>query len=355
MSKKSFALFLALIMVLSLSVFTACNPSDEEEENPSVSLYDSALDHEIILTDYHPRSREGTITILDLNRLKQDWMALDWKNPENASAVIWEWSRKGIEFCGVKYRELPTGEQYVLAVDSFGQVFVIDYRTTEVAYVLKDERGTESTDPDSLYNAHSAEMLPNGDIIVACSGYGEESWDYENGGLRYFKLSGSNYVLKSTLSLPFAHAVLWDPSENCLWSVGYEGVVSVDVDTDAGEMTKNEAKSLSDVNFSGHDMVPAFGNDGQFYVSDNNGVYRFDAAAKTLTRSSDYSGGTVKGIAQFEDGTVVTSNWTNYLYVYVPMTEENDRGYRVQRIPVPIGNNRNTTIYKVHTCTPRYE
>ena len=88
MNKKSFALFLALIMVLSLSVFTACNPSDEEEENPSVSLYDPALDHEIILTDYPPRSRVGTITILDLNRLKQDWMALDWKKPENASAVI---------------------------------------------------------------------------------------------------------------------------------------------------------------------------------------------------------------------------------------------------------------------------
>ena len=354
MNKKLFALFLALTMILSLSGFTACNSSDEEEI-PNVSLYDPSKDHEIILTDFNPRRRSGSSVILNLNRLKQDWTRLNWKAEEDSSAVIWEWSRPGTEFCGVKYRELPTGEQYVLAVDSVGQVFVIDYRTVEVEYRLADDGGTRSTDPDSLYNAHSAEMLPNGDIIVACSGYGEGSWNYENGGLRYFKQSGSSYVLKSTLSLPFAHAILWDPSEECLWSVGYEGIVAVDVDSDMGTMEKNEEKSLSESYFTGHDMVPVYGKDGQFYVSDSGSVYLFDVAAKTLTRSSDYSLSNVKGIAQFDDGTVITSNWTNYLYVYQTMTQPDKRGNHVQRIPIAIGNDRDTQIYKVNTCTPKYE
>ncbi|MBQ5743119.1 MAG: hypothetical protein IIV79_02870 [Clostridia bacterium] len=347
--------------VTDISTDTVDTVSSTSSGSPSVavgtSLYDSSVDHKVILTHYDPRNGywKGSIVVLDLNRVDQDWKKLDWKKPENSSVVLWKWEYNYLEFCGVKYRELPTGEKYVLAVSSSGYVFVIDYETREVAYFLSNDRSVANTDMKSFYNAHSAEMLPNGDLIVACSGYAERGWNYQNGGLRYLKRTEHGYEMTDTLSLPFAHAAHWDPSENCLWSIGFEGIVAVNLDTENGKMTKNAAKSLKKNDFTGHDIAPAFGMDGFFYVSDHSTVYLFDSATKTLKNMADYSRSGVKGIAHFEDGTLVTSTWSNAVVIYVKRAADNANGYTVKRNWATLGENTATQVYKIHTFTSKYE
>ena len=333
---------------------TSTSASGSSASSPK-SLYDTSIEHKVIMTDWNASGWKTTVVVLDLNLVEQDWERLDWKQSANASAAVWKWTYSGREFCGVKYRELSTGEKYVLAVSSNGIVCIVDYKTKTTAYKLTDGSGTRSTDMNSLYNAHSAEMLPNGDLIVACSGYAETGWNYENGGLRYYKRTNSGYVFSSYLSLPFAHAVHWDPSANCLWSIGFEGIVAVKVNTQNGTMTKIASKSLKKTNFTGHDLAPAFGTDGCFWVSDNNNVYLFDSAAKTLTRSTDYPHGGIKGIAHFEDGTIMMSTWQNGLFLYVNRVSATTKGYKPYRTWVSIGTSANTRIYKIHTFTAKYE
>ena len=321
---------------------------------PTEPLYDASIEHKVILTDNSARK----IVILDLNVAKEDWKKLDWRKSSNSAVRVWE-SKILTDFCGVKYRELPTGEKYVLATSSYGSAYVIDYETKNTVATLTNYPSQPSVE-GSLYNAHSIEMLPNGDIIVACSGYQVDntSYNYQNGGLRYFKriVDGTkvSYEYKSSLTLPFAHAALWDPSENCLWSIGFEGVVAVDVNTATCTMTKNAAKSLSKVNFTGHDMVPAFGREGCFWISDNSSIYLFDAVAKKLHRTFTYTSKGIKGMAYFEDGTMVTSDWSNSLRIYVNKPANNKDGYKLQTSKVEISGS-GTQIYKIHTCTPRYE
>ncbi len=296
------------------------------------------------------------IIVLDLNLVNEQWTKLDWKKSGNPQPY-WKYSG-GRAYCGVKYRETSSGEKFVIATESSGYVDIINFTTGRKVKTLSDDWWyTDNTDDDSLYNAHEAEMLPNGDIIVACSGYAESGWNYENGGLRYYKRSGNNWTLQSYLTLPFAHAAVWDPSENCLWTVAFDGVVAVDVNTSTGTMSKNTSKSYSRSGFSGHDMVPAYGMDGCFWVSDNSSVYLFDSAKKTLTRSSYYSVSQVKGIAYFADGTMITTpayqsqnpQWyATSLYVYITKAS-NDYVPVLQKVPTTAG------IYKVHTFTKNYE
>ena len=320
---------------------------------PDAPLYDATIEHKVILTD----NTNGKIVILDMNKVNKDWVKLDWKTSSNSSVCVWS-SNSIRDFCGVKYRELPTGEKYVLATSSSGYAYIIDYKTKQTVATLTNYLSSPKKD-GALYNAHSIEMLPNGDVIVACSGYQVDntSYNYQNGGLRYFKRkkSGStvSYEYKGYLTVPFAHAALWDPSANCLWTIGFEGIVAVDINTSSCTMTKNTAKSLKRSSFTGHDMVPAFGMDGCFWVSDNSYVYLFDSATKTLKRNTTYSASGVKGMAYFEDGTMVTSNWSKKLTVYVNNPYDNNKGYKIAETEVAIKGSG--TYYKIHTCTAKYE
>ena len=296
----------------------------------------------MILTD----NSMGGIVALDLDNCNMQWRDLDWKK-SSSTIQLWCVSLNDWGLCGVKYRYSSYYKKYVvLATASSGKVYAVDYQTKQRLWYVNDRK--DNNRDISLYNAHSIEMLPNGDIIVATSGYAEGSAYYENGGLHYYP-AGST-TRSDFLSLPFAHAVLWDPSNECLWSIGFEGIVAVKV-TGSGRnasMTKIPGKSLKLSNFTGHDMVPAFGMDGKFWVADNSNVYLFDSATKTLTKDITYTASGVKGIAYFEDGTMLHSTWNKSFALYWSAAATN---YRIQRSVLSTSNK----FYKVHTMTDKYE
>lgn len=340
MKKRLLALFLLLLTTSSL---VACNDGSKKEAPPDVPYYDKKVDHKVILTD----NTKGSLVALDLDDLNRNWMHLDWKKRGNDFKELWSVDLKNDDLCGVKYRYSSFyGTHVVLATASTGQAYAIDYRSKQVLWSVND--CSYDKDVISLYNAHSIEMLPNGDIIVATSGYGEGDARYKNGGLHYYP-AGSN-TRSEFLSLPFAHAVLWDPTNKCLWAIGYEGVVAVKI-TGEGEgafMTKIPEMSYEMSYFSGHDMVPAFGMKGKYWISDSSNVYLYDTATKEMTRHDTYSMASVKGIAYFEDGTFIASTWGDLLTIFVTAPEYDYK----PRINISYIS---TKIYKIHTMTAQYE
>jgi hypothetical protein len=200
----------------------------------------------------------------------------------------------------------------------------------------------------SLYNAHAAEILPNGDLVVATSGYqnDKDGSYYRNGGLHYYPAGSKTRA--AFLSLPFAHAVLWDDKNECLWAVGFEGVVAVKISGYGSNVTmeKIEGMGCKKTNFTGHDMVPAYGMEGKFWVTDNSRVYLFDSATGSLTTATKYTKGAVKGVAYFEDGTMVQAHWTKNLTLCLI----NEAGAASQKITLALPQQ----IYKVRTFSKNY-
>ena len=315
-------------------------------QTPDVPVYDETLDHKVILTDV----TRGSIVVLDLDEREDDWKNVNWIK-SGSKTRIWEMDLGDSAICGVKYRYSPYYQKDVILVtSSAGKAYILDYEAKTILWQVNDR-----IDDDfniSLYNAHSIEMLPNGDIVIASSGYAEHGANYENGGVHYYP-AGST-TRGDFYSLPFAHAVHWDPDNECVWTIGYEGVVALKVTGEGKQARFSKIKELSyaKTQFTGHDLVPAFGMDGKYWISDNNSIYLYDSATQTLSRSRDYVASSVKGIAYFEDGTMVISPATENTYskmleVYVttPKTQ-----YKPSKNLVQTAEG----VYKIHVFTKDY-
>ncbi len=311
MKRKVLAMITALILTASLSACgkdpTPANPTtgtqsdtlqtsltDAPSDNPSAPqtpvgkyTFDPNLDHKILVTDV----KNGSVAVLDLNRCRDE----EFSDLTEETCVVWEWDGGDANLAGVKFRESSYYNTYVvLAAASGGWAKVIDYGSKKELWSVDK----------NIHNAHSIEMLPDGDIIVAACGHGEK--EYTDGGLHYYPAGSTEEA--AFLELPCAHAALWDPEKEVLWSVGYEGIVAVKITKTDGKVTLTKVPDLGvkKREFSGHDMVPA-SEPGTFWVSDHPSLYLFDSNKNTLTKNIPYTDVGIKGIASFADGTMVMS------------------------------------------------
>lgn len=310
-------------------------------------VYNATKDHRIILAE----NTVGSILVLDLDNCKGDWSLANWKK-SNSTVKVKEFSTNGdTNVSDVKFRYSSYYRKDVLiTASSVGIVRILDYSATSqknaVLFEMRDFIPNEKE--ISLYNAHAAEILPNGDVVVATSGYqnDKDGSYYRNGGLHYYPAGSKTRA--AFLSLPFAHAVLWDDKNECLWAVGFEGVVAVKISGYGSNATmeKIEGMGCKKTNFTGHDMVPAYGMEGKFWVTDNSRVYLFDSATGELSKADQYTKGAVKGAAYFEDGTMVQAHWTKNLTLCLI----NEAGAASQKITLALPQQ----IYKVRTFSKNY-
>ena len=323
---------------------TSSDLSDESQDVEKPFGFDPDLEHKVILTD----NTHAAIVVLDLN--KSDMKNVDWRTDTSLAEAIIYTMNYGMD--SAKYRYSPYYQQdIIVATSSEGYLYVYEYNPKENSYqrllFVFDCKANEQE--ISLYNAHSAEMLPNGDIVVATSGYQKDGdgSNYRNGGIHYYP-AGSN-KRSAFLSLPFAHAAVWDDKNQCLWAIGFEGIVAIKINGSGENVTleKIEGKGYKAKSaFRGHDMVPAFGMDGKYWVSEEEGVYLFDTANNTLTKAEQYSYDKIKGMAYFADGTMIMSDWTKYLLTHVvdPATQ------KTTATPCAIKNQ----VYKINVFTKNY-
>ncbi|GAB3917119.1 hypothetical protein [Mucilaginibacter boryungensis] len=168
---------------------------------------------------------------------------------------------------------------------------------------------------------HSTEILPNGNIALASAG---RNW------VRVYASAPSapNHSTFSEFSLGSAHAVLWDPSIQRLWVIGWLPINSanywdplnqvITALQDTGTAANPGLKE--DINYRailpgkyGHEISPYYYDNNKLWVAvqvdntdTNKGVYIFDKTTKTFTPVSGAANRNfVKGVGNQPAGTIV--------------------------------------------------
>lgn len=135
----------------------------------------------------------------------------------------------------------------------------------------------------SVGNAHSAELLPNNRVVVACSDGSTADHDQ----LQLYDVARSRQVI-GRYTLPSAHGVVWCPTTQRLYAIGGQtlNVYSLQ-DWESANPTLKLEKSITTPKASTHDLTAA---DATTLVVAGNRAYLFDVNKETFTEMPRFSG-----------------------------------------------------------------
>jgi len=167
---------------------------------------------------------------------------------------------------------------------------------------------------------HSAELLPDGNIVVASS---------QDHRLRLFHEvpHSAKYI---DLALPSAHGVVWDFKRNQLWALGLDTLYAVKyLATEPPSLSIAERYALP--SHEGHDLFPRM-NGKTLFVTTQKSAYDFYPETGAFRSLEPFSRlGDVKNIAELSDnGDVaivqgVFQWWSDTVMLFTP--EQNKRMY----------------------------
>lgn len=199
-------------------------------------------------------------------------------------------------------------------------------------------------------NPHACELLPNGVIAVAASTGGE---------IRFFDAKGDGRTYAS-VALEDAHGLLWDPSNGVLWAIGTNVLTAYEVNISGGVISVSERTDLKNTipTDSAHDLQPVYGYPDRMWITTSSAVYVYSKSERTfLTEfpgSGKVSGKNVKGIGNFDDGSIVLirpdggfKSWTGASLSFFPL-----RGDDYSSLTVRSGD---SGFYKVRVWNKNYQ
>lgn len=343
--KKILLLLMCACLLFSLA---ACGDSESPEETNTVKGWDPAVDHKVIMDDSATK-----ILIADLD------MGDDPANIDISKCIIWEWDTENATGAKIKGQKVTMDEagfrystcwkrQVVIFCGSGGWVGAVDYMTKEVLF--EDNPGN---------GPHSVEMLPNGDMVVACSGNSNSA----NGKVLYYELSKGKNKPSASLDLDSAHGICWDPTNEVIWVLGGQEIIACTAAD--GKLTKISGMGLNLSDGGGHDLSPVYGHPGLYWVSTGSRLFLFDGNENTLTDSmslsAKYWGVKVKGIAWFPDGSMIltaddqggtgTYRSSQFRILY-PSAKNEDGTYLLTDIMIP--HRKGSQTYKIHVFSEDY-
>ena len=270
-------------------------------DNPETAVvFDETMEHKFLATDITSHG----LVVYDLNLCDGDYSKLT-----DDSCIVWEWdpeedinckkrSNIGIGIDAAKYRYSAYYEKDVIvACSSAGWAGVIDYEAKTVLWEANIGRGP-----------HEVEMLPNGDVVVACSS--------DPGALVYVPLSAGVKTEVSSIPSLYCHGVNWDPENECLWVLEDRGVYAAviqNMGTKNGKIVRVKGSEVyfANAEAGGHAFSPVYGEPGFYWAASGGRLWKYNAAEGTITKSYNRSGtltkAAIKGVAYFADGTMVQS------------------------------------------------
>ncbi len=231
----------------------------------------------------------------------------DW-----SKAIVWEWSvndAKGCKIYGQDVRIDCTKYRYssyykkdvIIFCGSKGWAGIIDYETKEVLFETKV----------NVAGPHSVELMPNGDLVMACSG----NSNYDAGAILYYPLSSGATSYSSSVSLWGAHSVVYDPDNKMILALGGKEIIGLTV-TDGGTKTAKLVTvpekhvemfypGTTAPNGSGHELIPVLGQPGKYFLAAD-GLFLYDSVNNTISYddalATKYTLAQTKGMAYFADG-----------------------------------------------------
>lgn len=159
----------------------------------------------------------------------------------------------------------------LLLTSSYGWCVLLDIESSEVLFYTT-----------SCSNAHSAELLPDGRIVVACS-TGSNS---TNNCVQLYDMNSFNNILDSA-TLTSAHGVVWNDTTERLYAIGGQ---SLNIFSLSNWTTSSPALSLERAV-----TLPKSGSHDLTYVDSNtlcvagNGAFLYTIGASTFTELTHFS------------------------------------------------------------------
>ncbi|MET8473265.1 DUF6528 family protein [Streptomyces sp. NPDC006422] len=169
---------------------------------------------------------------------------------------------------------------FVLTTASFGFTAVVEWPTGRRYWAGALGPG------DDLINPHTAEILPDGNVAVACST-----------GARvrlYAAALGPHATRYAEAELKGAHGLHWDADREVLWAMGDDELVAYGVE---GTRVRPALVRRFGVplpvatpgkSAGGHDLFPVAGTPGRMWVTTSASVFQYDIAGGGFTQ--DFAG-----------------------------------------------------------------
>lgn len=202
--------------------------------------------------------------------------------------TLWAWkaSQSGLSAEEQRWFELPDevkpiyNGDYLLVTGTRGGVGIVR---------IKDKKMMFYAEPKGM--PHSAELLPDGNIVVACSD------DPEGNKLALYRVDTLCPLAKEPLceyELYFGHNAVWDRQREVLWATAGDELRSYAYEDE--NLILREVYALPAGEKDAHDLFPVYGEDA-LWLTSTTGVFQFDVDNKQFVKQDVNPSTNIKSIS----------------------------------------------------------
>ncbi|MBO9203248.1 MULTISPECIES: DUF6528 family protein [Niastella] len=271
----SVSLFFSLVFALGCKKNVSQIPvTDDASELVTTQAAEEATAKEIVICD----QKNARIVMVDV---------------ANSNTITWEWKptasyamiRSGAQgwFSNLSEAKPIYSGKYILATASGGGVAIINVSTKKAIWY--DYAGG---------NTHSAEVLPNGNVVTAST---------TGGYLLIFTVdSYINDDSKQGGKVTFedVHNVVWDKANNLLWAAGKDKLKAFSYNNSCGSPVLTLKKTYTMPQGNAHDLFPVYGSTTDLWLTNSGHVYKFNVSTGVFTLIKTISG--AKSVCNGPDG-----------------------------------------------------
>lgn len=281
--------------------------------------------------------------------------ASDWNN---SNALKWDFKPEtahGFSSAHVALWDFPRNVRFRNNAEHGGECVAAVGKELALVVSYPDKDRQWSADIGDVA-PQSIEVLPNGNVAVSAA---SADW------VRVYAASqGSNNTTYAQFNLISARAILWDPTNTCLWAVGkIPGgsndfvLTALSVGGSSANPTLSEITSRRVTVLDGgpaRDISPVIGDPNRFWISGNTGLYTYDKTSETFTsvsgpvNQSQYgsAGNQPHGaiVTLRSDGLCVNSCWSSSTIEFYTTTGLQSTKTRTS-----------ARFMSMHPCNPNYE
>lgn len=202
--------------------------------------------------------------------------------------TLWAWnaSQSGLSTEEQRWFELPDevkpiyNGRYLLVTGTRGGVGIVR---------ISDKKMMFYAEPKGM--PHSAELLPDGNVVVACSD------DPEGNKLALYRVDTLRPLAEAPLheyELYFGHNAVWDRQREVLWATAGNELRSYSYENE--ELRLREVYALPAGEKDAHDLFPVYGEDA-LWLTTTTGVFQFDVDSKQFTKQNVNPSTNIKSIS----------------------------------------------------------
>jgi len=237
--------------------FSGGDDSQEQPETEVPSLADSK--RPILICE----QSQGRVIIVDSTSQGIMW---EWKavNALPASEAKW--------FSEIDEAKPVYNKKYVLLTASSGGAALVRVADKKIMFYA-NVKGSP----------HSAEVLPDGNIVVICS----TSSTGEGDAIKIFQVDSLHSKVdkeKIRYTLNFGHNAVWDQKRDCLWATDKDYLYAFTYNHHGADPQLTPTADLTPVpDDQPHDLFPVYGRDA-LRLTTANGIYELNPETKVFTK-----------------------------------------------------------------------